>query len=281
MAQALARREGEALRDGRLEDPAHVQAAPQTRSSRAKSRDRRERDPSTSAFGPKFILSAAAKPQAEGLGANGEGVGDAGLADLRFARLLGGEGWARLPAAVRARFAKRYAPGKSVSYAGVIAECRMSRTGWALAHLCRLIGAPLPLTRGSGLAAVVTVTEHGASGGQVWTRVYSRPHGFPQVIHSAKMFAGPTGLEEYLGLGIGVALTVAAESDRIVFYSDHYFLRLMGRRLRLPRRLTPGALRIGHIDHGQGAFAFVLDLVHPVLGELIHQHGEFHDMDGD
>jgi hypothetical protein len=202
---------------------------------------------------------------------------EAALADLRFARLLGGEGWARLPAAVRARFSKRYAPGKSVSYAGVIGECRMSRAGWCLAHLTRLIGAPLPLDRGSGLAAVVTVTEHGLSGGQVWTRVYARPRAFPQVIHSAKMFAGPTGLEEYLGLGIGVALKVEAEAERIVFYSDHYFLRLAGLRLRLPRWLAPGLLRIDHIDHGKGAFAFVLDLVHPLLGELIHQRGEFRD----
>ena len=203
---------------------------------------------------------------------------EAALADLRFARLLGGESWARLPAAVRARFSKRYAPGKSVSYAGVIGECRMSRAGWCLAHLCRLIGAPLPLDRGSGLAAVVTVTEHGPSHGQVWTRVYARPRAFPQVIHSAKMFVGPTGLEEYLGLGIGVALRVDAEADRIVFYSDHYFLRLAGLRLRLPRWLAPGLLRIDHIDHGKGAFAFVLDLVHPLLGELIHQRGEFRDM---
>jgi Domain of unknown function (DUF4166) len=199
------------------------------------------------------------------------------LADLRFAGLLGGEAWARLPAAVRARFAKRYAPGKSVSYAGVIESCRMSRAGWLLAHLCRLIGAPLPLDRGGGLAAVVTVTEHEPSGGQVWTRVYARHHAVPQVIHSVKMFAGPTGLEEYLGLGIGVTLRVAAEADRIVFHSDHYFLRLGGFRLKLPRWLAPGALRIDHIDHGDGSFAFVLDLRHGWLGELIHQHGEFCD----
>ncbi len=199
------------------------------------------------------------------------------LSDLRFAGLLGAEGWARLPAAVRARFAKRFAPGKSVSYAGVIAQCRMSRAGRALAHLCRLIGAPLPLDPGGGLAAVVTVTEHEPSGGQVWTRVYARHHAVPQVIHSIKMFAGPTGLEEYLGLGIGVALRIAAEPDRIVFRSDHYFIRLGRRRFALPGWLEPGALRIDHIDHGDGSFAFVLDLSHPLLGELIHQHGEFRD----
>lgn len=206
-----------------------------------------------------------------------ENLGDPALADLRFARLLGPQAWAGLPATVRARFAKRFAPGRSASYAGTIEQCRISRAGWLLAHLCRLIGAPLPLDRGGGLAAVVTVTEHGSSGGQVWTRIYSRRDGFPQVIHSAKMFAGPTGLEEYLGLGVGVALRVAAQPDRIVFRSDHYFLRLGGVRLRLPSWLTPGALRIEHIDHGRGAFAFVLHLDHPLLGELIHQHGEFCD----
>lgn len=206
-----------------------------------------------------------------------EPFGEADLADFRFARLLGGVGWSALPQAVRARFSKRYAPGKAVSYAGVIGHCRMSRAGWCLAQLARLVGAPLPLDRGGGLAAVVTVTEHGPSGGQVWTRVYARRSGFPQVIHSAKMFTGPTGLEEYLGLGFGLALTVRAEPDRIVFLSDHYFLRLARLRLRLPRWLAPGQLRIDHIDHGHGAFAFVLDLQHPWLGELIHQHGEFHD----
>lgn len=199
------------------------------------------------------------------------------LADFRFARLLGSDGWARLPASVRARFAKRYSPGKSVTYSGVIGHCRMSRTGWLLANLCRLIGAPLPLDAIGGLAAAVTVTEHGPSGGQVWTRVYARRSGFPQVIHSAKMFTGPTGLEEYLGLGFGVALAVQAQADRLLFLSDHFFLRLGSVRLRLPRWLSPGNLRIDHIDHGDGAFAFVLDLTHPLLGELIHQHGEFRD----
>lgn len=204
-------------------------------------------------------------------------VAEAPLADLRFARLLGAEGWARLPQAVRARFAKRYAPGRSVSYAGQISLCRISPAGWLLAQACRLIGAPLPLTRGAGQAAVVTLTEHGPSHGQVWTRVYARADGFPQVIHSAKMFTGPTGLEEYLGLGLGVALRVEALDEALRFRSDHYFLRLGKLRLRLPRWLAPGALTIDHIDRGHGAFAFVLHLQHRLLGELIHQHGEFHD----
>ena len=188
------------------------------------------------------------------------------LLDLRFSALLGAERWALLPEAVRTRFSKRYGPGISVSYGGSIAQCRMSAAGWCLAQVCRLIGAPLPLDRGGGQAAVVTVTEHAPSGGQVWTRVYARSAGFPQVIHSAKQFAGPTGLEEYLGLGVGVALRVRAELDRIVFLSDHYFVRLGMRRIRFPGWLMPGRLQIDHIDHGGGRFAFVLDLSHRPAG---------------
>lgn len=199
------------------------------------------------------------------------------LGDLRFARLLDADAWAALPEAVRARFSKRYAPGRSATYAGTVTECRMSRVGWLLAQAARAIRAPLPLDRGGGAAAVVTVTEHAPSGGQVWTRVYARPNGFPQVIHSAKLFAGPTGLEEYLGFGLGIALRVAAQADRIVFVSDHHFWQLGPLRLRLPRWLAPGRLRIEHVDHGGGRFAFILALTHPLLGELIHQHAEFRD----
>lgn len=199
------------------------------------------------------------------------------LEDLRFRSLLGRDGWNLLPPAVQTRFAKRLLPGKSVTYAGIVAHCRMTGAGWLLAQLCRLIGAPLPLGRDTGLAAVVTVTEDGTRGGQVWTRMYARRQGFPQVIHSAKRFAGPTGLEEYLGLGFGIALTVAASAEGIRFTSDHYFVRLGNYRVRLPAFLAPGRLTIDHTDLGHGAFAFTLALRHRLLGDLIHQIGHFHD----
>jgi hypothetical protein len=204
------------------------------------------------------------------------------LGDLRFRALLGAPAWSKLPAPVRRRFSARLRTGAAMLYKGEIGCCRMSRPGWLLAQGCRLIGAPLPLGRESGLAACVTVTEDGESGGQVWTRMYARPGGFPQVIHSAKRFAGPTGLEEYLGCGCGIALRVEPIDGGIAFCSDHYFLRLglgraAGRRLRLPRWIAPGTLRIEHVDRGGGRFDFVLSLRHRLLGELIHQLGHFYD----
>lgn len=199
------------------------------------------------------------------------------LADLRFRQLLGAQDWARLPEAVRRRFGERLGAGQSANYAGQVLRCRMNPSGWILAQACRLIGAPLPLERETGVAAVVSVTEDRKSGGQVWTRVYARKRGFPQVIHSAKRFAGPTGLEEYLGAGFGIALRISAIEGGIRFSSDHYFLQLGRVRLRLPRWLAPGRLRIDHVDRGDGTFTFTLALHHRLLGEVMCQHCNFCD----
>jgi hypothetical protein len=193
------------------------------------------------------------------------------LCDLRFRALVGESSWSRLAPEVRRRFSRRLGPGEAVTYAGTILESRRSLLGMLLAQACRLIGAPLPLNADVDVGAVVAVTEDGASGGQVWTRIYARPRGVPQVIHSAKRFAGSTGLEEALGSAVGIALTVRAETGALRFVSDHYFLALGRWRLRLPDWLGPGRLEVSHIDRGDGSFLFVLELRHRMAGELIAQ----------
>ena len=205
---------------------------------------------------------------------------DEDLGDLRFRALVGEAAWAALPETTRRRFGKRVADCRTAIYAGEIVECRMNLAGRLLAQLCRLIGAPLPLHRDADVPALVSVTEDGARGGQHWTRIYGR-RGFPQVIHSSKCFRGPTGLEEYIGRGVGIALRVEVAEGALHFLSDHYFLRLGRLRLRLPRWLAPGRMRVSHIDCRHGLFAFVLRLDHPLFGTLIHQTAMFRDMKED
>jgi len=197
--------------------------------------------------------------------------------DAPFRRLLGEARWMALPEATRRRFARHVGPGACVSYVGEVTECRTSRMGWLLAQLGRLVGAPLPLGHETGVAASVSVTGDAEGCAQYWTRQYSRAHGFPQVVHSAKRFVGPTGLEEYLGLGIGIALRLDAVDDTLLFVSDHYFLKLGGVRLRVPEWLAPGRMVVGHVELGERRFVFTLDLVHPLFGELIHQLAVFAD----
>ncbi|MXP46274.1 DUF4166 domain-containing protein [Altererythrobacter luteolus] len=198
--------------------------------------------------------------------------------DARFRRLLPASDWAQLPELVRRRFSKRLGASQTALYKGRVVETRHSRLGWMLAQVCRVIGAPLPLYRDNDVPAVVSVSEDAQSGGQCWTRIYGRRDGFPQVIHSAKRFAGPTGLEEYLGRKLGMALSVSTEANELVFRSAHYFLMLFGRRVKLPHWMGPGRTMVRHRDLGEGRFAFDLDVIHPLFGELVHQHAEFQDV---
>ena len=162
---------------------------------------------------------------------------------------------AALPLAIRRRFSKRLSGGNTAVYVGEVIETQMSRAGWRLAQAARLIGGPLPVSRDAHVPSVVTVTEDVATSGQHWTRLYARRRGFPQVVHSSKRFAGPTGLEEYVGCGVGMALTIhvrrmsrksgtVSEGHALssVFRAAHYFLQLGRFRLRLPAWATPGAL---------------------------------------
>lgn len=199
------------------------------------------------------------------------------LLDLRFRALIPDADWARLPPAVRRRFTKRLGPGASAVYVGQVVETRMSVAGWLLAQAACLVGAPLPTSRTEGVASVVSVTEDARGGGQIWTRLYARPCGFPQMIHSAKRFAGPTGLEEHVGAGLGMALRVAVEDGALAFRARFYFLDLFGLRLHLPAWLSPGALTVTHAETDEGGFRFTLDLRHPWFGPLIRQDAVFRD----
>jgi hypothetical protein len=201
----------------------------------------------------------------------------AGISDLRFRALVGEPGWQRLPPAVRRRFAKRLSDGATVVYRGLVAEMEMSRAGVLLAQLARLIGAPLPLGRDTGVPAVVTVTEDQRYGGQVWTRLYARRRRLPQMIHSRKRFGGETGLEEHVGGGVGMSLTLTATDTALIFTSHRYFLALGSRRLHLPRWLSPGRMTLAHTEIDETHFAFTLELHHPWLGSLIRQRVVFEE----
>ena len=200
------------------------------------------------------------------------------LGDLRFRNLLPAPDWAKLPKAIRRRFSKRLADGATVVYAGEVLETWMSRTGWLLAQALRLIGAPLPIDRSLHVPSVVSVTEDMKTGGQIWTRLYARRDGFPQVVHSSKRFAGPTGLEEYVGRGVGMTLMVDARDGALIFRSKDYFVELGRWRLVLPRWLTPGALYVTHAELPDGKFSFTLQVIHPRFGLLIRQMAIFREV---
>jgi hypothetical protein len=145
------------------------------------------------------------------------------------------------------------------------------------AQLARSIGAPLPLKALAHTASIVVVTADAAGHTQLWTRIYHEDGQLPQVIRSMKSFSGPTGLEERVGGGIGMALSVSVEARALVFRSAGYHWRCGRLLLRIPGWLTPGCMEVRHREEGEGRFSFTLTVVHPWFGRIIRQAVWFRD----
>lgn len=197
----------------------------------------------------------------------------------RFRSLLGEEDWMKLPFDVRTRFSKKLGPDAWALYRGRVVYTRFSFFGRIFAQVCRLAGGPLPICDVPDMPALVAVRNSDRGNSQTWTRMYGRPGRFHQVVHSEKRFSGPTGLEEYVGYGIGMALTLHVEEGALAFRSAHYFFEIFGRRLRLPNWLSPGAMEIVHRAEDGGSFSFALRLTHPVAGRLVTQLAIFMEVE--
>jgi hypothetical protein len=189
---------------------------------------------------------------------------------------LGSDAWERLPSSVQRRFGRALALGESVTYMGEISATQRSPIGCLWAQLLRSVGSPLPLRELAHTASIVVVTADSADS-QCWTRIYHEPGHLPQVVRSMKRFSGPTGLEERVGGGIGMALTVSVEAGALVFRSAGYHWCCGNLRLPIPAWLTPGCMEIRHREESAGRFSFTLSVAHPWWGQIIHQIAYFQD----
>lgn len=197
--------------------------------------------------------------------------------ETRYRRLLGEAAWARLRPEVRCRFSKIIGREDAIVYQGTVAMTRLSFFGRLIAHAARLVGAPIPLAHGATGPSVVTVTLAPGFDGHVYSRQYPGPGCFPQVIHSAKRFTGPTGLEEVLGGGLLMRLTVHEVDGGLAFRSAGYAIEIGGITVALPRWLWPGRCEVRHQPETDERFSFTLTLDHPWLGRLVHQVAFFAD----
>lgn len=187
-----------------------------------------------------------------------------------YASLLGSS-WGKLPMRTRVRFGVER---EMVCYHGrvVVSEC--TRLGRVFRQLARLVGSPLPFDDTIGPATVVVMAT--GRGSSSWTRVYRR-NGRAQAIRSVKRFDGPTGLEEYLGFGLCMALRVRAQNASLLFESAGYAWALGKVRIPLPSWLSPGRLLVRSTELAAPCFRFCLTLSHPRFGVMLRQEAVFED----
>jgi hypothetical protein len=196
--------------------------------------------------------------------------------ETAFARLAG-DSWMSLPAPIRRRFSRHLADGERIVYLGEVAATHMTIVGRVVAQLARLVGAPLPLEAGGCMPVTVIVTGSPRLCGQVWTRIYDRARGFPQVIQSVKHFGGATGLEEIVAHGVGMRLRLGVRDGALVFGSAGYFIRCLGIQISLPNWMTPGVIEVVHREETSGQFSFSLSVTHSWAGPVIDQIAFFRE----
>lgn len=181
-------------------------------------------------------------------------------------RLVGAVGWARLPAAVRARFS-----GESAEYIGE-GWFEASPIGRVFAWLGLALGRPLPLNTGSA-RVLIQVTP--TADGEIWRRAYSFDAS-SEIVRSAKQAGRGPWLEERAG-PLLMRLAVFEERGALVFECIDFYLRFAAFETPLPLLLTPGRIRVEHHDRGGGRFSFTLEARHPWFGITFRQRCEMWD----
>lgn len=196
-------------------------------------------------------------------------------AAIDFARLVGREGWARLPASVRRRFAHAPRAGAPDRYFGVMSRVECSIAGLLLAQLCRLLGTPFAPFRGADVPVAIVLASAEDGEGVAWLREYRFAGRPPIRVRSVKRVDADGGLLECVGGGFGMTLDVFERDGALHFRSRRYFWRGFGLRVPLPHLLSPGVAHVVHVALGERRFHFEMTFRHRWLGELFRQVGEF------
>src|SRR5260370_4170006 len=107
--------------------------------------------------------------------------------------VLGEAAWARLPEAVRVRFAE---PPVAVDYVGEFDVVRASWLGRLVALVCQLLGTPVVPRTGLRVPAIVRVGP--TPRGVAWNREDRWPNGQACLVRSTKLIDSLGGLVERL-----------------------------------------------------------------------------------
>ncbi len=191
--------------------------------------------------------------------------------------LIGQAAWKRLAPAIRERFGNSPAEDEVRIYRGTMETVGCTWFGLALAHVGRLLGAPMAWKTGQDVPCDVHVYAD-PKGGVVWERRYDFEGAGDVVAKTTKRCDGRGRLLECFGATAGMTLKVFEQDSELHFVSEDFFLRIGNWKVLLPAALSPGTLHVVQKDEGEGAFRFTMDVVHPLFGTIATQDGVFRQL---
>ena len=195
---------------------------------------------------------------------------------LHIHALLGDAAWFRLRPVIRKRFGCDAKLGRTHIYRGRMEKVEATLLGLIMAQLARLIGSPMAWSTGEDVPCdVITFDDPEREGGVVWERRYYFTPEKVQIARTTKLVSKKDGLLECFGKHFGMKLKLEEDGGALQFISTSFYLQILGKRIPLPRFLSPGVLRVTHRDVGENWFQFVLEVCHPLLGKLAFQDGYF------
>ncbi|WP_162938218.1 DUF4166 domain-containing protein [Kiloniella sp. EL199] len=193
---------------------------------------------------------------------------------IRF--LLGDKAWLRLKPAIRKRFGCDAQFGNTHLYRGKMHRVEATFIGLFMAHAARLIGSPMAWSRGQDVPCdVITFDDPEREGGVVWERHYYFASQRKQIARTTKVVSEKEDLLECFGKHFGMKLKLMEAEGALHFISTKFYLQLFGKRISLPKFMSPGTLHVTHRDVGGDRFRFILEVDHPFLGQLAFQDGYF------
>src|SRR5690606_22278130 len=133
------------------------------------------------------------------------------------------------------------------------------------AYAIKFTGALLPYV-GHDVPVDIIVSTHSDRAGVFKQRTYFFPGKKPFTFNSRMLMGGNGELLEYVGAGLGMKIRIEAKDGNLHFRDDGYFIELFGRRISLPRFLSPGNTYLVHKDMGEKKFHIMIDISHPLYG---------------
>ncbi|TNE30573.1 MAG: DUF4166 domain-containing protein [Alphaproteobacteria bacterium] len=189
-----------------------------------------------------------------------------------------GDDWDKIDPNIQTRFNADPAPGRPIIYKGKMTVLRRSWLGWLIAKLTFFTDGAFCAWNGTDIEADIEVFKKDGSEDIHKIRRYYFPDKKKTYIFKSHMHLNEQGeLLEFVGAGLGMVVKVQEKNHALFFTDGGCFFHIGTYRVSMPSFLTLGKIKLTHTNTGKNRFKIVIDITHPLFGQLFYQEGVFED----